>query len=142
MKCALCGLEFDETAVACHVSCVFAKHCTVICCPGCGYQTPDTSRSRLARSLRRVLNGQAQTQANTAATRCRLCDMAAGKCGKVVAVNAQNDAVAERLMIMGILPGCDLTLVQRRPAIVVRAGYTELSLEDDVAQGIMVEVSS
>ncbi|MFO7320559.1 MAG: FeoA family protein [Chloroflexota bacterium] len=140
MKCSLCGLEYDENAVSCHAACPLARHCTVVCCPGCGYQTPDTSKSRLARSLRRVFGINHAPAPETRGHRCCLRDLATGKTGRVISVDTDNEAVAERLLIMGIMPGCDLTLVQRRPAIVVRAGYTELSLEDDIAKAIVMEV--
>jgi hypothetical protein len=45
VKCALCGHEFDSAALACHSACPLAEGCRIICCPNCGYQTVDVSRS-------------------------------------------------------------------------------------------------
>lgn len=53
MKCALCGYEFAERELTCHSSCPLAHHCAVICCPNCGYQTVDESRSAIVTLLNR-----------------------------------------------------------------------------------------
>jgi hypothetical protein len=45
VKCALCGYEFDSGALACYGKCPLASGCHIICCPNCGYQTVDESRS-------------------------------------------------------------------------------------------------
>ncbi len=56
MKCSLCGYEFDETDRSCHTGCPMSKNCNLICCPHCGYQTVDTSRSPTARLLEKLLD--------------------------------------------------------------------------------------
>lgn len=55
MQCQLCGFVFDETQMACHASCAFNKHCTILCCPNCGYQVVDVSKSGLAKRLRQAM---------------------------------------------------------------------------------------
>lgn len=45
MTCALCGYQFDTAALACYGKCPLAAGCNVVCCPNCGYQTVDESRS-------------------------------------------------------------------------------------------------
>lgn len=41
MKCALCGYDYDETqAQAACAKCMMAKHCRLVRCPNCGYETP------------------------------------------------------------------------------------------------------
>jgi hypothetical protein len=54
MRCHLCGLDFDARHLACHTACPLHQYCTVICCPNCGYQTVDTSRSKVVAGLRRI----------------------------------------------------------------------------------------
>ncbi|MBI4728866.1 MAG: hypothetical protein HY775_05110 [Acidobacteria bacterium] len=53
-RCALCGLSFDPAASGCRGSCPVAGGCAVVCCPRCGYQTVDESRSRLAARIDRL----------------------------------------------------------------------------------------
>ena len=45
IACPLCGNQFDKNAELCHVSCPMAEGCRIICCPNCGYQTVDESKS-------------------------------------------------------------------------------------------------
>lgn len=54
MKCALCGHEFTQEEALCNPACPMASGCPVICCPQCGYQTTDESRSTLVRLARKV----------------------------------------------------------------------------------------
>ncbi len=55
MICPLCGFEYDETALDCHAACPMAQGCAIVCCPNCGYQSVDESKSALAKLLRRLL---------------------------------------------------------------------------------------
>ncbi len=59
MICPLCGTEFDEKDHGCEATCPIAsvQGCHLVCCPHCGYQMVDESRSALARGLRRLLGG-------------------------------------------------------------------------------------
>ena len=54
MKCALCGHAFDADDVRCSPACPLAGGCPVVCCPRCGYQTLDESRSVLVRLARKA----------------------------------------------------------------------------------------
>jgi hypothetical protein len=54
MKCALCGYDFDEQEQLCHVSCPLADGCAIICCPNCGYQVVDESKSGAVNLARRA----------------------------------------------------------------------------------------
>ncbi len=56
MTCPLCGCEFDETDHACTTDCPLAavQGCNLICCPNCGYQMVDESKSGAAKLLRRL----------------------------------------------------------------------------------------
>jgi predicted Zn-ribbon and HTH transcriptional regulator len=68
MKCALCGYEFTLDDVRCSSACPLASGCPVVCCPRCGYQTLDESRSalvRLARKARTVLKTGAKARKET-----------------------------------------------------------------------------
>lgn len=52
MKCPLCGYQYDKDRLACHAACPLAGGCAIICCPNCGYQMVDESKSGLAKLLR------------------------------------------------------------------------------------------
>ncbi|MBI3761135.1 MAG: hypothetical protein HY260_04650 [Chloroflexi bacterium] len=53
-KCALCGYEFEEKELACHSKCPMSEGCAIICCPNCGFQEVDESKSEVAVLIRRT----------------------------------------------------------------------------------------
>jgi hypothetical protein len=61
MLCPLCGCEFDQTDHSCLSNCPMAavQGCNLICCPNCGYQMVDESKSGIARLLRRLTHSSA-----------------------------------------------------------------------------------
>lgn len=141
MRCLLCGFEFDETRLACHATCAFNKHCRIICCPNCGYQVVDESRSTLARAARRAIDrilGRDAAERRDPAAPCRLSDLRPGQPATVVSIESQVASRLDRLTTLGVVPGCRIRLEQRYPACVVRVGFTELSLEREVADEIVV----
>lgn len=62
-----------------------------------------------------------------------------GDIAQVTAINTQNADRLHKLSALGLVPGSLIKLQQRLPAYVVRVGETLLSLDDDVAQEIMVQ---
>lgn len=142
MRCQLCGLEFDETNMVCHTSCAFGKHCAIICCPHCGYQVVDESKSKLILALRRMVRrvGGRRLDGEVAMQTRRLSELRPDQSGTVVSIEARSATRLNRLSMLGVVPGSQITLVQRQPAYVLRAGFTELSLEREVADEIVVEL--
>ena len=61
MHCPLCGCEFDETDHSCLTHCPMAsiQGCNLVCCPNCGYQMVDETKSGAAKLLRRLLHSPA-----------------------------------------------------------------------------------
>jgi primosomal protein N' len=57
VRCPLCGNEFDEHDRSCVAKCPLAsvQGCNLICCPNCGYQMVDESKSGIARLLRKII---------------------------------------------------------------------------------------
>jgi Fe2+ transport system protein FeoA len=141
MQCPLCGYEFDETALSCHASCAFNKACAIICCPNCGYQVADEGKSRLAAALRRALRQRRIPNAAELPVR-PLSAMQPGQSGTVVAIDSDHHARVERLHVLGLVENAQVTLEQTRPTIVLRVGFTELSVEREVADEIVVEVDT
>jgi Fe2+ transport system protein FeoA len=136
--CALCGYEFDAAQLTCHASCMFNERCAIICCPNCGYQVPDERRSALADGLRRWLNRRSSGPVPPLEQVCKLSDLHPGQCGQVLRIDTAVHERAEKLHVLGLWPAALVTLQQKRPAFVVRVGFTELSLERDIADQIIV----
>lgn len=139
MRCPLCGYEFEASAMSCHASCAFNDSCAMICCPNCGYQIPDERRSRLAEALRRFLARRGGEEESLPAVR-PLSAMQAGQSGKVVEIRSQNHTRVERLNVLGLTTDAHVTVEQKRPTYVLRVGFTELTVEREIADEILVEV--
>jgi Fe2+ transport system protein FeoA len=43
-----------------------------------------------------------------------------------------------RLAVFGLVPGAEVTVIQQRPACVVKVDETELSLDPEIARDILV----
>lgn len=140
MHCPLCGYEFDETAMSCHSSCAFNQGCGIICCPNCGYQVADEGKSRLAAALRRMLVRKKATEIPLLPVR-PLSTLQPGQSGRVVSINSDNHTRVERLHVLGVVANALVTLEQKRPTFVLRVDFTELSIEREIADTILVEVA-
>jgi Fe2+ transport system protein FeoA len=139
MRCPLCSFEFDEKQMSCHASCAFNEKCAIICCPNCGYQIVDTTRSKLAQALKQALVRKRNDSHGQSAIR-PLSTLKAGQSGTILSVETSSTSRLERLNVLGVVSGARVTLEQKRPTFVLRVGFTELSLERDIADEIFVEV--
>ena len=140
MRCPLCGFEFEPTSMSCHSSCAFNDSCGIICCPNCGYQIPDERKSRMADALRRFI-ARRREETNLEPVR-PLSAMQPGQSGKVVAINSANHSRIERLHVLGLVTDALVTLEQKRPTYVLKVGFTEFSIDYEIATNIMVDVSA
>ena len=137
MRCALCGFEFDASVMQCHSACPMNESCTVVCCPQCGYQMVDESKSVSAGWLRRLFRQRAQTPARTPGGVKRLSDLMPRQSGVVVRIATRQAARLDRLSALGVVPGSVVTLQQRMPAFILRVGETELTVDENIAQEIL-----
>jgi Fe2+ transport system protein FeoA len=64
-----------------------------------------------------------------------------GQLARVVELRSSDAARLDRLASYGLVPGSTLWLDQLRPALVLRIGETELSLDYNVARDIMVSLA-
>jgi Fe2+ transport system protein FeoA len=62
-----------------------------------------------------------------------------GQTARVIALRFSDAARLERLSAYGLAPGSVVRLVQLRPTLIVHIGETELALDHEVAQEIVVE---
>jgi|1185.fasta_scaffold1351492_1 Fe2+ transport system protein FeoA len=69
----------------------------------------------------------------------RLSILPAGARGRVVLLGSGLRDQVDRLASLGLAPGSEVYLVQRRPAFVLELGETRLALDVDVARGIFIQ---
>lgn len=131
MQCPLCSFEFLPVGDACHAGCPLAGHCHMICCPNCGYQMLDTAQSRLAGWLRKLWPQAAKTRvtaANSQRSPLALSQAPMRRRLVVESLDGLAPKIQARFGVLGLLPGAEVQLVQRRPAPIVRVGETELAI--------------
>jgi Fe2+ transport system protein FeoA len=64
-----------------------------------------------------------------------------GQRAKVLCLGATATERHRTLTVFGMVPGAEITLVQRQPACVLRVGETELAVDPEIAREILVEPS-
>lgn len=138
MRCRLCGHEFEPSGLACHTSCPLGSHCSLICCPNCGYQVVDESKSWLARLLDRWWPADPLPTVDVAAP-CPLARMPTGMAAEVLRLQGMSPQRLARLSVFGLVPGSQVTILQRQPVPVLGIGETELSLSPEILEQIWVQ---
>jgi len=69
-ECPLCRKPFETESMGCQRGCPLVRHCGALCCPHCGYEFVDTTKTeaRFARvggwfaTIGRVLRGRREEQ--------------------------------------------------------------------------------
>ena len=147
MLCQLCGYEFNATNMACHTECPMGTRCNLICCPNCGYQVVDESKSLLAKLLHRLWPS---SDAAENPRRWRGSKQAGKRAvplthipvGREVEIEGFADMQASRLTqlsLFGLTPGSLIEVLQRHPSPVIRIGETELALAKEIMEQIWVQ---
>lgn len=58
---------------------------------------------------------------------------------RVVFVTPKNSGELDRLSVLGVVPGSEIRIRQKRPACVIRVGETDIALDEEVVRGIYVK---
>ncbi|MFW6039066.1 MAG: FeoA family protein [bacterium] len=144
MRCELCGTEFEPTALGCQTKCPLGSHCRLICCPNCGYQTVDTAKSTAARlfdRLRALFPHRPRAVNAAPPTVTRLSELPVGTRAVLQSLDALEARSQARLIAFGLTPGCEVELLQRRPAPVVRCDETDLALDLAILEQITISTT-
>lgn len=145
MKCPLCSFEFDPVTLDCRAAGCPVAHingCTLICCPNCGYQMPDKQGSALVSLIERLQGHFAKRSAPEVRTR-RLCvrDLRPGQSAVVTDLAFNDPDRLDQLCAFGLAPGSTIQLEQIEPVVILRIGGTTLSVDFEIADGIVVSTS-
>lgn len=141
LRCALCGHELEPATLPCHDACPLGPRCGLICCPNCGYQVVDESRSLIGRLVRgrpfkRVV--PAPRRAGSSTPDVPLTHVPRGTEVEIRSLRDMPSGRTARLSAFGVVPGTSVTLVQRRPVPVIRIGETDLALSEEILGEIWV----
>jgi Fe2+ transport system protein FeoA len=137
-ECPLCGTDFE--GADCHSACPMSRGCTMVRCPHCNYEFVESGRftDMLRRWIRRTPAAACTSKTSDSAT-LPLNEMEVGSSAPVAFSAATSAARMNRLASYGIVPGTEVRLVSRRPAVVVECGSACVALEDDIGGEIFVE---
>jgi len=64
--------------------------------------------------------------------------MEAGETGTIAFISSTDNMVLDRLGAMGLIPGVNLSLKQKKPAVVIQFEQTVLSMDDEYANAIFL----
>jgi Fe2+ transport system protein FeoA len=133
-ECPLCGTDF--TGAECHASCPMSKGCAMVRCPHCAYEFVESGRftDMLLRWIRRSPRCADRQSADT----IPIIDLPIGSIAAILSITQTSAARLNRLASYGIVPGSEVRLVSRRPAVVLECGSASVALEDEIAQEIYV----
>jgi len=142
LTCPLCGFEFERTDALCHHGCPLAPSCNLARCPVCEYEFP--GRLPTLGWLGRLRARHARPAPPLGEGPCRAVtvrDLENGERAEIVCL-AGSAARRNNLAVFGVVPGSEITLVQRQPSYVMQVGETLLALEAEVAADIVVRRSA
>jgi Fe2+ transport system protein FeoA len=111
--------------------------CHLIRCPNCEYEFPETPRA--VSWVRRLLRRRLPVVAGLPPGVRTASELKNGESATVVCLGPTATDRHRALTVYGVLPGAEITLLQRQPACVIRVGETELALDPDIARDILVE---
>lgn len=67
-----------------------------------------------------------------------LTELKSGETGEIAYLAASDGKKMQKLMSMGVLPGCDLNLVQTFPSYIFKVGHSQFAVDDTLAREIYI----
>jgi Fe2+ transport system protein FeoA len=134
-ECPLCGTDFS--GADCHSACPMSGGCRMVRCPHCAYEFVESGRftDMLRRWIRRA-------PAMRPDGPMRVTEMPVGSSATITAIDQSSAARVNRLASYGIVPGSEVSLVSRYPAVVIACGSAEVAVEDEIGEHIFVAAAA
>ncbi len=136
--CPMCGFEFNRDDTLCEHGCPLGSLCNLVRCPNCSYEFPATPRR--VSWLRSLLKRKPELPSRLPENVKPVSALPLGTTASVLCLGGRTGSRYGTLSAFGLVAGSEITLLQRRPACVVRIGETELALDPDIAAEILVEI--
>lgn len=132
LTCPLCGFGFEPEDALCAHGCPLRSHCGLVRCPACDYEF--TEQPKRGSWLDRLLGRAPEPPTEAECEALSVDQLQAGQTASVLSLSGSRN----KLAVFGLVPGTEITLLQRRPACVVQVGETELALDREIARRILV----
>jgi Fe2+ transport system protein FeoA len=130
-------MEFQPVDTVCAHGCPLGKDCNNVRCPNCNYEFPAAPKSFdwLRKLFRRGGKPRLPEDIETMA----LDRLRSGERAELLSMSRMGAKRKNTLTVFGLMPGVEITLLQRHPSYVIRVGETELGLDRDIASQIFVK---
>ena len=113
-------------------------------CPRCGYEFVESGKfaDMLRRWIRRSPKPVPVPAPEPEPDVRRLTDLAVGTTASIAFIAPTSASRINKLASFGLVPGSEVCLVSRRPAVVLECGATSIAVEDEIGRDIYVRVSA
>ncbi len=140
ITCSLCGFKFkEETAQKACCKCPWAKGCSLICCPQCGFEMPlEPAWCASFKMFFKKLGLKKKYSQQSLPENRSLLSLANGQKAKVISLDTEDQEKLLKLMAIGIFPGRDITLIQKFPSYVFQLGHSQFAIDQELAKIIFV----
>ncbi|HEX9798235.1 MAG TPA: FeoA family protein [Anaerolineales bacterium] len=139
--CPVCTTEFDPSARAACSACPVGRGCHMICCPHCGHTTIDTSQSQLAGWVSTLFkDGTNVDDTMLRPIHNKRCLSQVGRGQRVCVLDLTRLPAVRRRFLhsFGVTPGATLVVRQQNPLTIFEIDHTELALERELAEAVVV----
>jgi Fe2+ transport system protein FeoA len=138
LTCPLCGFAFERTDALCHHGCPLGSACHLARCPVCEYEFPENlpTGSWFRKLFPKKDGPEVPPIPGDGLLTVR--DLKGGDLAEVLCLGGESAARRNNLAVFGLVPGCEIRVIQRYPSYVIGVGETVLALEADVAADIVV----
>jgi Fe2+ transport system protein FeoA len=138
--CPLCGVTFDPLQHSACGACPIGAGCRMTCCPACGYSWIDPAQTRTGRFLERWFGpkGTRSVRLDRAGT-MTLAEVPAGWRARLADWEATPPQRRQQLRAYGLSESSWMHVLQHTPTTIIRVERTELALERELAETILVD---
>lgn len=138
IDCPLCGLKFRRAGSLCQ-GCGINKSCKTLRCPQCLYEFVEDSKiwNALVRFWGK-LKGCPSSPLRSMEGMVPLSILRVGGPYKIGSLHSEDPLRMDRLASLGILPGSQIFLFQKKPSLIIQMGETEVALDAEIANDIYI----
>ena len=134
-RCSFCGYEFkiEEAKVGCN-GCPMGNSCGKIKCPKCNYEMPSAPNTPIyIRKIKELFNIKRDIGKDS------LLSLKVGEKAVIKEIQTNDASKLQKLMSFGLLPGAEVKIIKKYPAIVIEEGFTQIAVDDNIAEYIIIE---
>ena len=136
LTCPFCGMEFLKQDTLCQHGCPLGASCRLIRCPNCLYEYPEKPAPF---TWWERLRGRRDDLLAHPARVLTVRELRRGERATVLRMGGEPPERRNALAVFGITVGAEIEVVQQRPSCVIRVDETELALDPEIAETILVQ---